>query len=112
GASDHRPGPPRLGRGGERSPRLERERAVRRARRLGARCAARRAPRAVPGRSVAARHDRGYAVGRRAVPPGLTSLPRDLARGLDATVAGCADTTPAVSIAYAAQGGEIVTAGW
>src|SRR5262249_51074019 len=42
----------------------------------------------------------------------LTSLPKDLARGLDATVAGYADTTPAVSIAYAAQEDEIVTAGW
>src|SRR5438477_6743145 len=79
--------------------------------RLGAGCAPGRAARAVPGRSLAARHDRRDAVRRRPVPPGLTRLPKDLARELDATVAGYADTTPAVSLAYA-QEDEVITAGW
>jgi CubicO group peptidase (beta-lactamase class C family) len=41
----------------------------------------------------------------------LTRLPKDLARELDATVAGYADTTPTVSLAYARED-EVITAGW
>jgi CubicO group peptidase (beta-lactamase class C family) len=41
----------------------------------------------------------------------LTPLPKDLACTLDATVAGHADTTPAVSLAYA-QEDEVTTAAW
>ena len=41
----------------------------------------------------------------------MTRLPKDLARELDATVAGYADTTPAASLAYA-QEDEIIAAGW
>src|SRR5262249_5303954 len=62
GAGDHRPGPPRLGRRGERPPRLERRRAARLARRLGAGRPSRRAARPLPGRRLASRHARGDAV--------------------------------------------------